>query len=589
MSNSTNVDDSHSAQAARPVLPPKSESREHDKPLTATANFRPPTNERPHRPRPVWPLLQRLNDWWALETAGLVVSICAACAAVVVLSLYNGRPLQEWRYGLSINTVVSFLGIISKSSLGLVIEGCLGQLKWIWYSRPRNRHALLDFKTFDDASRGPYGAAQLLLTLREANIGLIGAFVMLCALVYEPFIQQTISTPLLPSYLSTNSSLPIATSYAAYGFGGATQTVDNIGLPMKAAIYDGIFYQNISATATAISPTCSTGNCTFEQYSSLYVCSQCVNVTSLIDTTCTSGNSSSSSCTYTLPNGLNATEGQTLLQTSTGALSTGEFDDKGPVISNFSSILIDANVSALDCILYFCGKIYNSSVVHGSFEETTKAIVHAGNDDTDDSGGNLTVTIPASLLSSGKRETFAIQYITATALTDYLTSLLQGDAHLRDYLVFGATVTGYSSDVLQALYNNPDVNQTITNLATSMGNHVRLTGGSSASGTTEAMETYIHVRWSWLILPFSLEALTLLTLIATAILSAGRGIPIWKSSALAPMFHGVTIDGLKSALLENNEEMEKLAEDLQVALAMDNGRTKLKSIPDVHDSEPLLP
>jgi hypothetical protein len=49
---------------------------------------------------------------------------------------------------------------------------------------------------------------------------------------------------------------------------------------------------------------------------------------------------------------------------------------------------------------------------------------------------------------------------------------------------------------------------------------------------------------------FSLEALTLVTLIATVILSAVRAIPIWKSSALAPMFHGVHVDITKSARVE---------------------------------------
>ena len=582
MSTSPIANGSYSAQATRPVSPLKPEGREHDNGDTdpsTTTKLRLPTNQ---HSQPI----QRLNDWWFWEIAGLAVSICAACAAVVVLTLFNGRPLQEWNYRLSINTVVSFLAIVSKASLGLVVEGCLGQLKWIWYSRPRNRHSLLHFQAFDEASRGPYGAAQLLFTLREINIGLVGAFVVLCALVYEPFIQQTISTPLLSSFLPTNSSLPIATSYAAYSFGGATQTVSNIELPMKAAIYDGIFYQNISATATAISPTCSTGNCTFEQYSSLYVCSQCVDVTSLVHNTCTGSNSSSSSCTYTLPNGLNGTQGRTLLQTSTGALSTTEFTDRGPTISNFSSILFNPDVSALDCILYFCGKTYQSSVVRGSFVESTEATVHA---DNDDKNGNLTVTIPASLLSSGKREVFAVQHITAAALGDYLQTLLEGFAHLQNYIEFGAPITGYSSDFLQALYNNPDINQTIANLATSMGNHIRLKGVSYASGTTEAMATYIHVRWLWLILPFSLEALTLLTLVTTTILSAGRGIPIWKSSALATMFHGLPIHGLKSERLENNEEMEKLAKDLHVILIKDNGTTVLKALPGVHDAEPLLP
>jgi hypothetical protein len=592
MSSATNGEGSHAALAPRTELPMAPEGPAHDTPSTATPKLRPSTDQHRHSPTNFSRLLQRINDWWVLEATGLLISIGAAGAAVGVLRLYNGRPLQEWRYHLSINTVISFLAIISKSSLALVVEGCLGQLKWIWYSSPRKRHSLLDFQTFDGASRGPYGAAQLLLTLQEIDAGLVGAFVMLCALVYEPFIQQTISTPLLSSSLSTNSSLPIATAYAAYDFGGLQSGVVNIELPMKAAIYDGIFYQNVSTTATAISPTCSTGNCTFEQYSSLFVCSRCVNVTSLIKTTCTSGNPSPSSpyCLYTLPNGLNATGDHSLLQTSTGALSTTEFDNAGPVISNFSAILISDNdpvVSALDCILYFCAKIYHSSVVRGAFHEITEATVHA--DSAQNGGPNLTVTVPPSLLSSAKRETFVVQGATADALTSYLQLLLAGESHTQDYVVFGSPVMEYSTDVIQALYTNNDINQTMTNLATTMGNHIRLKGASYASGTTDAMVTFIHVRWLWLILPFSLEALTLVTLIATVILSAVRAVPIWKSSALAPMFHGVHVDITKSARVENNEEMETFAEHSQAVLVTENGRTALRSIPNLHDAKPLLP
>jgi hypothetical protein len=593
MSNATNGEGPHAALASTTSLPTEPEGPAHAPPSVTTPKFRPSTDQHRHSPTKFSRFLQRVNDWWVLEATGLLISIGAAGAAVGVLRLYNGRPLQEWRYHLGINTVISFLAITSKSSLALVVEGCLGQLKWIWYSVPRKRHSLIDFQTFDGASRGPYGAAQLLLTLQEIDISLVGAFVMLCALVYEPFIQQTISTPLLSSSLSTNSSLPIATTYAAYDFGGLQSGVINIELPMKAAIYDGIFYQNVSTTATAISPTCSTGNCTFEQYSSLFVCSRCVNVTSLIKSTCTSGSLSTSSpyCVYALPNGLNATGDHSLLQTSTGALSTTEFDNAGPVISNFSSIIFSDNdpvVSALDCILYFCAKIYHSSVVRGAFHETTEATVHADSVQNDDSGlggSNLTVTVPPSLLSSAKRETFVVQEATADALTIYLQQLLAGEAHTQDYVLFGSPVVGYSTDVIQALYTNNDINQTMTNLATAMGNHIRLKGASYASGTTDAMVTFIHVRWLWLILPFSLEALTLVTLIGTIILSAVRTVPIWKSSALAPMFHGVHVDITKSARVENTEEMETFAEHSQAVLVTEKGRTVLKSTPNFHDAK----
>ncbi|MAD87688.1 MAG: hypothetical protein CL912_32410 [Deltaproteobacteria bacterium] len=39
----------------------------------------------------------------------------------------------------------------------------ISQLKWIWFKDPRS---LTDLTTFENASRGPWGSAQLLFTLK---------------------------------------------------------------------------------------------------------------------------------------------------------------------------------------------------------------------------------------------------------------------------------------------------------------------------------------------------------------------------------------------------------------------------------------
>ena len=158
----------------------------------------------------------------------------------------------------------------------------------------------------------------------------------------------------------------------------------------------------------------------------------------------------------------------------------------------------------------------------------------------------------------------------------------------RTTFCLGALVTGYSTDVIQALYINNDINQTMTSLATTMGNHIRLKGAFRCIRHDTSMVTFIHFRWLWLILPFFLEALTSVTRIATIILSAVRAVPKWKSSALAPMFHGVHIDITKFACVENNEGMETFTEHSQAVLIMENGRAALRSIPNLHGAEPLL-
>lgn len=84
----------------------------------------------------------------------------------VVLKLYDGRTMTSWTFYFSLNTVVSFLGgTIARSAMLLAVSACLGQGKFSWYKKKRDRLAF--FQTMDDASRGPLGSLKLLLHLRS--------------------------------------------------------------------------------------------------------------------------------------------------------------------------------------------------------------------------------------------------------------------------------------------------------------------------------------------------------------------------------------------------------------------------------------
>lgn len=85
----------------------------------------------------------------------------------MVLSRYDGRRLEEWGpgfLGINLNTVISALGVISKANLAFVLSSAIGQHKWNWF---RGRHDKLGvFDKFEQASRGPWGSANLLLWSR---------------------------------------------------------------------------------------------------------------------------------------------------------------------------------------------------------------------------------------------------------------------------------------------------------------------------------------------------------------------------------------------------------------------------------------
>lgn len=64
-----------------------------------------------------------LRDWWLLEIAGILLSLGATVAIILILALYDNKPLPHWKYGITLNAMLSVLSTISKvrSSCGIVV------------------------------------------------------------------------------------------------------------------------------------------------------------------------------------------------------------------------------------------------------------------------------------------------------------------------------------------------------------------------------------------------------------------------------------------------------------------------------------
>lgn len=80
-----------------------------------------------------------------------------------------------------------------------------------------------------------------------------------------------------------------------------------------------------------------------------------------------------------------------------------------------------------------------------------------------------------------------------------------------------------------------------------------------ATGYTITAEAYVHVRWRWMIFPVALELATLTLFILVVIHSRREGVPIWKSSILAIIYHSV--EDLRN---ERSPPTERLS-DMQLA------------------------
>ena len=93
-------------------------------------------------------------------------------------------------------------------------------------------------------------------------------------------------------------------------------------------------------------------------------------------------------------------------------------------------------------------------------------------------------------------------------------------------------------------------------------------GNGSLLGTTIEYQTYVHIRWAWISLPAALVLLTLGYLVTVVIKSNIQKNPIWKSSGLAVLFHGLDPTTRQElGRLQRLHEMDRQAQIMKVRLS----------------------
>ena len=131
----------------------------------------------------------RWNNMWIREYFVIFLSLGCMAAIAIILIAVHGKPLSRWRLFASPNALISIFAAISKSAMLLALAEAISQLKWIYFQSKAQR--LQDFQTFDDASRGPWGALKLLATIGvRAWIASVGALIIILSLAMDPFVQQ---------------------------------------------------------------------------------------------------------------------------------------------------------------------------------------------------------------------------------------------------------------------------------------------------------------------------------------------------------------------------------------------------------------
>ncbi|KAM3448746.1 hypothetical protein MY3296_007554 [Beauveria thailandica] len=227
---------------------------------------------------------------------------------IALLRTYDGHKIFSWN-GVTLNAVVAVLSVAMKAALTSAVATCLGQWKWIIFSR--EECCVLDFEKIDQASRGVgllrcihsqsrvvSGVAildqvQTLTATSRRTAAKLGAFVVLLAIALGPFSQQLIQVKTTMVY-SKMQGYPIARS-TAYDLGNVTETgpkqrlfgseeayhqvTAEIDPSLEAFILYGLFNER-SLYQKRADMYCWSRDCRWPSFTTAGICYQCNDITS---------------------------------------------------------------------------------------------------------------------------------------------------------------------------------------------------------------------------------------------------------------------------------------------------------------------
>lgn len=225
---------------------------------------------------------------WLLEILSWLFSAICMGAVIGVLIYLQGDSLSRWtiqeKTHLTLNTYISVLSKMAGAALILPVSEALGQLKWSWFLEHSKQ--MWDFEIFDNASRGPWGSLLLLIRTKGRALAALGALIMLCALALDPFFQQVVDFPERSALYNISGAIPRVTNYKPpyipEYFQGYKASMNNQGL---APVIRQFLYGNGTrpvefgnGTRPDIPLSCPTSNCSWPEYETLAVCSECTTI-----------------------------------------------------------------------------------------------------------------------------------------------------------------------------------------------------------------------------------------------------------------------------------------------------------------------
>ncbi|KAK8169757.1 hypothetical protein IWX90DRAFT_189076 [Phyllosticta citrichinensis] len=316
------------------------------------------------------------------------MSFIALAAMAGILYKIDDKPLDWWTLPIRSNSLISILAAIAKAALILPATESISQLKWLYFSSSSRR--LTDLQRFDDASRGPWGSFTFPMHFhfkKPTILASLDCIIIVAALALDSFTQQIISYPSRSiTAVGTTASTPSAYAHDAgiVRESGSTFDSESRDDQMQGAIFAGAYGLSSGSLLQ-----CPTGNCTWDPFIPLGVCSGCLNITAECNRSCSPNTEeqtdSVKTCSYTTKDGINLsaeskTEGlvqYTMLNSTVrGGISTTDAKiarsiilQTPPVVTGTNGVPLPKDAEIQQCTFNWCLRDYPAQFMENS--ETT--------------------------------------------------------------------------------------------------------------------------------------------------------------------------------------------------------------------------
>lgn len=231
---------------------------------------------------------------WLIEIISWSLSAACMAGIIIMLARYQSRRIPKWPLGLTLNAYISVLSKVASAALLLPVSEALGQLKWSWFHSAKSKK-MWDFELFDNASRGPWGSLLLLVRTKGRTLAALGAAVTLFAMALDPFFQQVVEYPEHWRLQEGRGQIPKAFGYQPFISGEVFQAnfaLLQVDMAMTGVTYryfynDGIPPVPFGKGVRAEVPLgCPNSNCTWPEYETFGVHSECVDASDRVEFRC---------------------------------------------------------------------------------------------------------------------------------------------------------------------------------------------------------------------------------------------------------------------------------------------------------------